>query len=61
MPGRKYTNTKEAELQMIAMCESGMTQQEAADEPGLEKEQIKSRVYTKRSSKKRRFRVMPFS
>ena len=45
MSKRKYTHMQRVEEQVISMRESGMTQQEIADELGLNKIQIKNCVY----------------
>ena len=45
MSKRKYAHMKEPEEQVISMRESGMTRQEIADEPGLDKIQIKNCIY----------------
>ena len=45
MSKRKYTHIQEVEELVISMRESGMTQQEIADELGLDKIQIKNCVY----------------
>ena len=44
MSKRKYTHIKAIEEQIVSMREAGMTQQEIADELGLEKEQSKNWV-----------------
>ena len=44
MSKRTDRHMKELETQMISMHESGMTRQEIADEPGLEKGQIKNGI-----------------